>query len=267
MRRLSPRFHLAMALAAVAPLLTAQAPTGEREKDPYRAYEAGLYDQALQGFVDAQVERPEDPHLALNVGSAHYKMKNYGEAAASYGRAAATSEDPELRARALYNLGNVAFREGKLEEAVRLYQSALESKPDDPDAKFNLEFVRNEIRRRHEEAKKRQEQQKEKQQQGGEQQQKEQEQQGEQGQDEKQEKEEQQGQEEKQEQEQQQGQQGQQGQEKQEQAGQQHEVGQPEGAMSQDEAERLLAALSETRPEHEGEKGKRARKVRGGKDW
>ena len=40
------------------------------------------------------------------------------------------------------------------------YQAALAADPDDADAKFNLEFVRDEIRRRMEEAKKRQEQQK-----------------------------------------------------------------------------------------------------------
>ena len=42
-----------------------------RPESPYEAYEAGLYDEALKGFVDLQVERPDDPEVALNVGSAH----------------------------------------------------------------------------------------------------------------------------------------------------------------------------------------------------
>jgi tetratricopeptide (TPR) repeat protein len=61
----------------------------------------------------------------------------------------------------VYNLGNSAYRQGRLEEAVELYKRALELDPDDRDAKFNLEFVRDEIRRRHEEAKNRQQQQQE----------------------------------------------------------------------------------------------------------
>lgn len=250
----------ALAALAAAPLLLAGAPSPQaaprpREKDPFRAYQAGLYDQALQGFVDAQVERPEDPRLALNVGSAHYQMRNFKDAGTAYGQAAAKTQDPKLRAQALYNLGNVAYREGQLEEAVKLYQAALELNPDDEDAKFNLEFVRNEIRRRHEEAKKRQEEQKGQQGQEG--------QQGEQGQ---------QGQE---------GQQGQQGQEKGEQQPapgedekgnavterEADEAGQGERAMSKEEAERVLAALSEARPDHQGDKAQRGRKVRGGKDW
>ena len=150
----------------------------EKIEDPYRAYQAKAYDQALQAFIDRQVERPEDPGLALNVGSAHYQMKNYAEAEKAFSTAA-LSGDEALRAKALYGLGNCAFRQGRLEEAVELYKSTLEVDPDDGDAKYNLEFVRDEIRRRHEEAKKRQEEQE---QQQGDQQQEQQGDQGDQGQ-------------------------------------------------------------------------------------
>lgn len=129
-----------------------------RARNAYEAYEQGLYDQALQGFTDLQVELPEDPEVALNVGAAHYQMRNYADADRAFGRAA-LAVDPEVREQGLYNLGNSAFRQGRLEDAVQLYQAALEIDPDDEDAKFNLEFVRNEIRRRHEEAQKRRDEQ------------------------------------------------------------------------------------------------------------
>jgi len=135
---------------------------------PYEAYEAGLFNDALQGFIDLQVERPDDPEVALNVGSAHYQMRNFPEADRTFTKAA-MAQDPSVRGQALYNLGNSAFRQGRLQEAVELYKAALEINPDDEDAKFNLEFVRDEIRRRHEEAQKRQQEQEE-QQQGEEQQ-------------------------------------------------------------------------------------------------
>jgi Ca-activated chloride channel family protein len=159
--------------------------------------------------VDVQVERPEDPAVALNVGSVHYQMKNYEEAKKAFS-AAALAGDPKLREQALYNLGNCAFREGKLEEAVELYKAALDADPEDADAKFNLEFVRDEIRRRHEEAQKRQQEQQDQQQ----------------GQDQKQDQ--QQGQ-----QDQQQGQQGQQGQ--QDQQGQQGPDSDQDGLSDQAE--------------------------------
>jgi len=135
-----------------------QAAPVPRVKDPFKAYDQGLFDQALQGFTDLQVEYPEDPEVALNLGSSHYQMRNFAEADRAFSRAALASDEP-LRQEALYNLGNSAFRQGRLEESVELYKAALELDPEDEDAKFNLEFVRDEIRRRHEEAQKRQDQQ------------------------------------------------------------------------------------------------------------
>lgn len=134
------------------------APVVERFDDPYRAFAAGQYDQALQGFVGQRVEHPDEPAAHLNVGSAHYRMNNYEEAEKAFATAALSGR-PELRQQALYNLGNCAFRQGRLEEAIEMYRAALELDPDDEDAKFNLEFVRDEIRRRHEEAQKRQQEQ------------------------------------------------------------------------------------------------------------
>ena len=136
-----------------------------RTGGPYEAYAAGRYDEALQGFVDLQVERPDDPEVALNVGSAHYQMRNYPEADRTFTRAV-MSQDPVVRQQAIYNLGNSAYRQGRLQEAVELYKAALEIDPDDEDSKFNLEFVRDEIRRRHEEARKRQQEQQQNQEQG-----------------------------------------------------------------------------------------------------
>jgi len=129
-----------------------------RVKDPYEAYAQELYDQAMAGFTDLQVEYPEDPEVALNLGSTHYQMGNFPEAERAFARAALAS-DEALRHEALYNLGNSAYRQGRLQEAADLFKAALELDPEDEDAKFNLEFVRDEIRRRHEEAQQRQNQQ------------------------------------------------------------------------------------------------------------
>lgn len=126
--------------------------------NPYQAYSSGNYDQALQGFVDNQVERPDDLDVLFNVASAHYQMKNYDEAKKGFAQIALNG-DPPRRAQALYNLGNCAYRQGDLQQAVDLYKQALDLDPDDQDSKFNLEFVRDEIRRRHEEAQKRQKEQ------------------------------------------------------------------------------------------------------------
>ena len=219
---------------------------------PYAAYEQGLFDQALQGFTDLQVEFPENPEVALNVGNAHYQMRNYAEADRAFSTAALAT-DPSLRAEALYNMGNSAFRQGRLEDAVGLYKAALEINPDDEDAKFNLEFVRNEIRRRHEEAQKRQEQQ-----QQGQDQQQDPQQQDEQQQDEQQPNPQQGGQDSDQD--------GVPDAQEAPAAGQGAQAeGQEQAGLTPEEADRYLQALEEGRPVREQPQG--ARRSRTEKDW
>ena len=144
-----PGLGLLLLPVAVAP----QAPDEEPEAppveyaSPYAAWDAGAYDQALRGFADDQTERPDDPELSLNVGAAHYKLNDFEAADSQFYRAAAIGDD-ELRAQALYNLGNSAYRQDRLEDAVDFYMASLEANPDDLDAKFNLEFVREEMRQR-----------------------------------------------------------------------------------------------------------------------
>ncbi|MCY3970702.1 MAG: VWA domain-containing protein [Acidobacteria bacterium] len=114
---------------------------------PYEAFDAGAYARALEGFVDRQTRQPDDPEVSLNVGAAHYKLNDFDAADAQFFRAAATGDDA-LRAEALYNLGNSAYRQDRLGEAIDLYMASLEVNPDDLDTKFNLEFVREELKKR-----------------------------------------------------------------------------------------------------------------------
>jgi len=117
------------------------------------------YGQALNRFIDAQIESPEDARLKYNIANTHYKMKNYEEAVKSYLDVASTARDISLEEKVYFNLGNCFYKQGKLPEAVTYYKKALELDPNDQDAKYNLEFVREEIKRRINEAKKRQEKQ------------------------------------------------------------------------------------------------------------
>lgn len=136
-----------------------------RMKGAERAYEKEAYDEALEGFLDAQVERPDDILLKYNVGNTQYRIRNFLEAEEAF-LGAANAGDPELEQKALYNLGNAAYRQGKLEEAVAYYKQALDLDPEDEDARFNLEFVREEIKRRLNEAREREQEQREKNEEG-----------------------------------------------------------------------------------------------------
>ncbi len=131
--------------------------------DPWAAYADGRYEEAMTAFVERLVEDPLNPGLLLNAGSAQYGSGDYEAAARSFAQAAGLGDDT-LRARASYAQGNTAYRQGALDEAVAHYQRTLDTDPEHADAKYNLEFVRDEIRRRHEESQKRQQEQQDQQQ-------------------------------------------------------------------------------------------------------
>ncbi len=116
----------------------------------------GKADEALKLLLDAQVDDPANPVIQYNVGVVHEKLGHHDEAKKAL-EGVLSGPDAGLRARAAYNLGNVAYAEGKLDEAIERFKRALELDPNDGDAKKNLEIVRDELKRRIEEAKKRQE--------------------------------------------------------------------------------------------------------------
>lgn len=109
--------------------------------DPYEAYAQGRYADAFEGFANLQVKRPKDVDLMLNVGAALYRLKDYAGAQKAWGLAAEHG-DPNTRAQALYDMGNSAFQQEHLDEAVQHYQSALSLNPRDEDAKANLHLAK-----------------------------------------------------------------------------------------------------------------------------
>ncbi len=134
---------------------------GEEARKGGKEEAGGFFQKALEGFLGAQVEKPLDPRLDYNVGAAQYRVGNYEEAAKAYEKAA---RDPSLAHASLYNLGNARFQQGALEEAIQAYEQALTKKPNDPDTLHNLEYTREELRKRLEEAKKTAQQQQKQQQ-------------------------------------------------------------------------------------------------------
>lgn len=105
------------------------------------AYENGDYQAALKSFIDAQLKDPDRPEIDFNIGNACYRLKDYASAARNFEQAARAG-NPQLKQKALYNMGNALFRAGSLKEAVDRFQQAVDLDPEDQDARKNLEFAR-----------------------------------------------------------------------------------------------------------------------------
>jgi Ca-activated chloride channel family protein len=145
--------------AAVAAILIGWMATSGGEASPAQAlkdFNSGNFTNALSEYerlLNEQKERqkPVDPRLNFNAGTAAYRATNY-TAAMQHFTAVLAAKDLSLQAKAFYNLGNVHFRLGqqaedldKLEDswkqAVKHYQNALALDKAHPDATFNLAFV------------------------------------------------------------------------------------------------------------------------------
>lgn len=110
-------------------------------------YEKQEFDLAEEKFIQANQKQPENPELIYNLANSHYKNGNYQQALQAYSQVASSSSDEALKQNSVYNTGNSLFNLGKLEEAANAYKKSLEIDPSDMDAKFNLEFVLQELKK------------------------------------------------------------------------------------------------------------------------
>ena len=111
-------------------------------------YEKGLYQEAEESFTQARSNRPDDHRLDYNLGSSQYKQGKYLEALQDYTQAAQQKSNSQIKVNSLYNSGNALFKLGKLEEAEAVYKKVLKLDSSDMDAKFNLEYVREQLKKK-----------------------------------------------------------------------------------------------------------------------
>lgn len=130
-----------------------------------REYNQGNYQDAFRDYNQLLEKKKDDPRLHFNAGAAAYQSHQFEEATKQL-NAALASPDLQLQQRAYYNLGNSLYRMGQQmpdaskkqeawENAVKQYESASKLNQQDSDAKFNQQFVQQQL----EELKKQQQQQ------------------------------------------------------------------------------------------------------------
>ncbi len=114
-----------------------------------KAWDRGNVAAAARAYVAELAVRQDDDTAWYNAGTASLVAGDADAARANLARAAA-SLDPDVRFRALYNLGllalgqarsDTASREAHLADAERAYREALLLKPRHLPAKWNLELV------------------------------------------------------------------------------------------------------------------------------
>ena len=135
-------------LFLIIPLSAFAESTDSRIQKGISQYYEGQYQEAVENFSSAQNDRPEDSRIAYNHGNAQYKDGKFQEALNAFTQAAMDEKNLNLRQKSIYNTGNALVKLGKLEEAESAYKQALTLDPSDMDAKFNLEYIREQLKQK-----------------------------------------------------------------------------------------------------------------------
>jgi tetratricopeptide (TPR) repeat protein len=137
-------------LAIISPTLYGQE---EREyiRKGNRLYKKGEF-AGSEGMYRRAEEQTGSGHDAIfNLGDALYKQNRYSEATTEFSRAAKAGETDSLkRADGLYNLGNSLLKEQKFGESINAYISSLKLNPDNLQAKYNLAYAQDQLKKQEE---------------------------------------------------------------------------------------------------------------------
>ncbi|MBT5028335.1 MAG: tetratricopeptide repeat protein [Nitrospina sp.] len=113
-----------------------------------KQYNDGEFKDAGESFALARSIRPEDSRIAYNQGNSHYRNGNFQEALKAFNHAALDENNPALKKSSLYNTGNTLVKLEKLEEAESVFKKVLALDSTDMDAKYNLEYVRDQLKKK-----------------------------------------------------------------------------------------------------------------------
>ncbi|WP_321277322.1 tetratricopeptide repeat protein [Thiomicrorhabdus indica] len=115
--------------------------TSDDLQQGFQFYENKQYENALEAYQTVTESTPEAEQYEMalmGAGSSAYRLKESGLAIESFKQVAKVAATDQIRAQALFNLGNAYMQAQIANYAVEAYQQALIYQPEFPDAKYNL---------------------------------------------------------------------------------------------------------------------------------
>lgn len=129
-------------------------------QDGNAAFEEKDYATAEE-FYRKSMEKDETGKAVYNLGNALYAQGRYEEAVPKFADASRIAPNKNAKASSFHNLGNAQFQAGELEEAIAAYKEALRLNPHDNDTKYNLARAQRQQRQQKEQQQKQEQQEKE----------------------------------------------------------------------------------------------------------
>ncbi len=125
-----------------------------------RLYEKQKYSGSETQYHRAEGIDKQIPDATFNVADALYKQGKYSEAAEKFVAAEDSYDEPQMKADAYYNLGNSLLKDNKFKESIDAYIKSLLIDPDNIEAKYNLAYARDQLKKQQEQEQQKQNQDK-----------------------------------------------------------------------------------------------------------
>ena len=103
-----------------------------------KLYNQGQYAHAQDAYKEALALNPNYDKATYNYGNTQFLQNKMKEAKEQYELASKTTKDNFIKADAQHNLGNIAMKAKKYDEAVNAYKEALRNNPKDDETRYNL---------------------------------------------------------------------------------------------------------------------------------
>lgn len=134
-------YRYILVLTACAIYSTASAQTNKYVREGNKLYEQKKYKEAAVDYQKAIAKDPTYLPGMFNLGNSLYQQKQFDAARKVLNATVKTAKDKESKAGANYNIGNTYMQEQKWGDAIQAYKQTLRNNPQDADAKYNLSYA------------------------------------------------------------------------------------------------------------------------------
>lgn len=106
-----------------------------------KLYEQQKYKEAAADYSKALAKDPNNAPGLFNLGNSLYQQKQYDSSRKVMEATAKIANNSAGKAAANYNIGNTYMSQQKWEDAINAYKQTLRNNPQDVDAKYNLSYA------------------------------------------------------------------------------------------------------------------------------
>ncbi len=124
-----------------------------------RQYLRDNFKEAEKAYRIAADLEFSNPKALYNLGNALYQQGKWPEAAERFAQAAKYASVKADAANALHNLGNALMKQRKFKEAAETYENSLRLRPGDAETKINLQMAKKKLKEEEQKEREKQQQQ------------------------------------------------------------------------------------------------------------